>query len=57
MENYDKCTEEILPPLPNEDRDFFLNLIGNPPEPNEALRNDAKEYEGWRKRDSGAENY
>lgn len=36
MENTDTGNEKILPPLPNEDRDFFLDLIDNPQELNEA---------------------
>jgi hypothetical protein len=36
--------EDTLKPLSNEDRDFFLNLIDNPPEPNEALRKAAARY-------------
>ena len=41
MENTDTDTgnEEILPPLPHEDRDFFLDLIDNPLELNEVPSN------------------
>jgi uncharacterized protein (DUF1778 family) len=47
MENDDTGCEEILPSLPNEDRDYFLNLIDNPPEPNEVLRKAAEHYKTW----------
>jgi uncharacterized protein (DUF1778 family) len=30
--------EDTLQPLSNEDRDFLLNLLDNPPEPNDVLR-------------------
>ncbi len=36
--------EDVLKPLSNEDRDFFLNLLENPPEPNEAFRNAVARY-------------
>lgn len=31
--------ENSLKPLSDRDRDFFLQLLENPPEPNEALKN------------------
>ena len=48
MEKEDLAAEEILPPLPSEDRDFLLNVIDNPPEPNEALRKAARHYADWK---------
>ena len=44
--------EDSLPPLSDEDRDFFLNLIDNPPEPNAAFRKAAKHYKKWHGRNS-----
>lgn len=36
--------EEQRAPLSNEDRDFLLALLANPPKPNAALRKAAEEY-------------
>lgn len=36
--------EDTLQPLSNVDRDFFLDLIDNPPAPNEALQKAAARY-------------
>ena len=44
--------EDALPPLSDEDRDFFLNLIDNPPEPNAAFRRAARHYKKWHGRSS-----
>lgn len=44
--------EDALPPLSDEDRDFFLQLIDNPPEPNAAFRKAAKHYKKWHGRNS-----
>jgi hypothetical protein len=40
-----------LKPLSNTDRDFLLNLLDNPPEPNDALKRAAARYKGWYERD------
>ena len=39
--------EETIPPLSDRDRDAFLALLDNPPEPNEALRRAAAKY--WKR--------
>lgn len=46
-----------LQPLSNADRDFLLNYLENPPEPNDALKRAAAHYKEWyeRNRDSTAE--
>ena len=44
--------EDTLQPLSNADRDFFLNLIDNPPEPNDAFRKAAERYKEWHGRNS-----
>lgn len=44
--------EEPLQPLSDRDRDLFLDLIENPPEPNAAFR---KAAEAYRKRRGGVE--
>jgi hypothetical protein len=38
-------TEQRVAPLSDRDRDIFLALLDNPPEPNEALREAVKEYD------------
>lgn len=37
-------SEEHRPPLSDEDRDFFLALLANPPAANAQLKKAAKEY-------------
>jgi hypothetical protein len=37
--------EETIPPLSDRDRDLFLKLLDNPPEPNEALKKAFAEYQ------------
>ena len=37
-------SSQLLQPLSNRDRDIFLHLIENPPEPNAAFREAAKRY-------------
>jgi hypothetical protein len=39
-----RFSEEMWPPLSDRDRDLFLELLENPPPPNEALRQAAAEY-------------
>jgi hypothetical protein len=39
-----RFTEERRPPLSDEDRDFLLDLLANPPAPTVYLKKAAKEY-------------
>ncbi len=45
-------TEDELQPLSNRDRDMFLDLIENPPEPNDAFRKAAEAYQHRHGRDA-----
>ncbi len=45
-------SSHLLQPLSNTDRDFFLQLLENPPEPNAAFLEGAKRYKARHARDA-----